>query len=55
MQPYEGLEYCAGQAYENLTARELPVADFEYADTQGRIFNEDLAIIKHPALAFLAW
>jgi len=54
-QQYEGLEYCAGQAYENLTGREMPVEDFEYADTQGEMFNEDLAIIKHPALAFLAW
>ena len=55
MQQYDGLEYCAGQAYENLTGRDLPIEDIEYADTQGRIFNENLAVIKHPALAFLAW
>lgn len=55
MQPYEGLEYCAGQAYENLTGREMPLDDIEYADTGGQIFNEGLAVIKHPALAFLAW
>ncbi|MGI9232238.1 MAG: DUF4240 domain-containing protein [Woeseiaceae bacterium] len=55
MQQYEGLEYCAGQAYENLTGRDMPADDFEYADTQGRIFSENSAIIKHPALAFLAW
>ena len=55
MQPYEGLEYCAGEAYESLTGREIPPENFEYADTQGRIFNENLAIIKHPGLAFMAW
>ena len=55
VQSYEGLEYCAGQAYENLTGRELPLDDVEYADTQGRIFNENLAVIKHPGLAYLGW
>lgn len=55
MQPYEGLEYCAGEAYENLAGREMPVDSLEYADTRGRIFNESLAIIRHPGLAFLAW
>jgi hypothetical protein len=54
-QPYEGLEYCAGQAYENLTGREMPVEDLEYSDTEGQMFNENLAVIRHPALAFLAW
>lgn len=55
LQPYEGLEYCAGQAYESLTGREMPVEDLEYTDTRGSIFNDNLAIIKHPGLAFLAW
>ncbi|MBT8108719.1 MAG: DUF4240 domain-containing protein [Gammaproteobacteria bacterium] len=55
MQPYEGLGYCAGQAYENLAGRAMPVEDIEYFDTRGHLFNENLAIIKHPGLAFLAW
>lgn len=55
MQPYEGLEYCAGEAYERLTRKELPLDGVEYADTSGRIFNENLAIIKHPGLALFAW
>lgn len=55
VQPYEGLEYCAGEAYERLTRRELPLEDVEYTDTSGRIFSENFAVIKHPGLAFLAW
>ena len=55
MQPYEGLEYCAGQAYENLTGREMPVDDLVYSETRGQIFDENLAVIRHPGLAFLAW
>lgn len=55
MVQYEGLEYCAAQAYENLTGREMPMEEFEYSDTGGRLFNENLAVIKYPELAFLAW
>jgi hypothetical protein len=55
LQPYEGLEYCAGQAHENLSGRELPHEDLAFADTGGTLFNENLAIIRHPELAFLAW
>ena len=55
IQPYEGLEYCAGEAYERLTKKDLPLEDVEYTDTGGRSFNENLAVLKHPGLAFLAW
>lgn len=55
MQPYEGLEYCAGEAYERLTRGELPLEGVEYTDTGGRVFNENFAVLKHPGLAFLAW
>ena len=54
-QPYEGLEYSASEAYENLARNELPMDDISYSDTRGEIFNENLAVIKHPGLAFLAW
>lgn len=54
-EPYEGLEYCAGEAYERITGKELPLIDVEYTDTGGHIFNENLALLKHPCLAFLAW
>lgn len=55
VQPYEGLEYCAGEAYEGLTRKELPLDGVQYTDTSGRIFNENLAVLKYPGLAFLAW
>lgn len=55
MQPYEDLEYCARQAYENLSGREPPTGDFEFSETQEPILNESLAVVRHPALAFLAW
>ncbi|MEM9335596.1 MAG: DUF4240 domain-containing protein [Pseudomonadota bacterium] len=55
IQPYEGLEYCAGDAYKNLSGRDMPAEDMQYSDTGGRIFNENLATLKHPGLAFFAW
>ncbi|MEM1262970.1 MAG: DUF4240 domain-containing protein [Pseudomonadota bacterium] len=55
LQTYEGLEYCADKAYQHLTGRELPFDRFEYTDTGGRQFNEHLAVLKHPELAFFAW
>ncbi len=57
--PYEGFESCAIEAYENLTKRPMPsepLPDIEdYEGTRGKLFNEGLAFVKHPELAFLAW
>ena len=55
MQPYEGLEYAASEAYQNLAGKEMPKDDIEYSDTGGRIFNEGLTFIRYPEMAFLAW
>ena len=55
VQPYEGLEYCADQAYRNLTGRDMPTEDMIYSDTSGRMFNESLTVLKYPELALLAW
>lgn len=54
-QQYEGLQYCANNAYENLNGHELPSDDVGYEDTRGVIFNENLAVLKYPELALLAW
>lgn len=54
-QQYEGLQYCASDAYKNLNGRDMPVSDIELAATQGKLFNEGLAFLKHPELALLAW
>ena len=55
MQNYEGLQYCAADAYKNLNGRDIPPPEFEYFETRGKKFNEGLAVLKYPELAFLAW
>ena len=54
-QQYEGLQYCAGEAYKQLSGRDMPADDIEFTDTRGTPFNEGLALLKHPELALLAW
>jgi len=52
---YEGLSYCAYEAYQNKLGRELPNRnDILYGD-EGRMFSEGLAFIRYPELALLAW
>lgn len=55
LQEYEGLQYCAADAYKNLNGRDIPAADIEYAGLDDAVFNENYAILKYPELAFLAW
>jgi len=52
---YEGLQYCAAEAYQNLNGRDIPVVDIEYSGQADAIFDENLAFLKFPELAFLAW
>ena len=55
LQQYEGLGYCASDAYKNLTGKEMPNEDIVYEDTRGEIFSESFAVARYPELAFLAW
>jgi len=52
---YEGLQYCAGEAYKNLNGRDIPAVDIENAGLDDAIFVENIAFLKYPELAFLAW
>ncbi len=52
---YEGLQYCAAEAYRNLNGRDIPAADSEYSGLDDTIFKENLAFLKYPELALLAW
>ncbi|MGI9204949.1 MAG: DUF4240 domain-containing protein [Woeseiaceae bacterium] len=52
---YEGLQYCAGDAYKNLNGREIPATDIEYPELDDTVFNENYACLKYPEMAFLAW
>jgi len=55
LERYEGLSYCAIEAYENKTGHFPPQQDdIKYPDP-GQIFNESTAIFKYPGLALLAW
>lgn len=54
-QQYEGLQYCAADAYKNLNGRDIPPHNYEFSDTGGQLFNEKMAFLKYPELAFLAW
>lgn len=52
---YEGLTYCAYEAYQSKSGRELPsYSDIIYT-SEGRIFNESLVALRYPELVFLAW
>jgi Protein of unknown function (DUF4240) len=52
---YEGIGYCAFNAYQSKTGGNLP----EYQDIQyssgGKIFKEGEAFFRYPELALLAW
>lgn len=55
IQNYEGLSYCALEAYENKIGGLLPQSDdIKYPDP-GKIFDNGTAFIKYPGLALLAW
>jgi hypothetical protein len=51
---YEGMAYCAMEAYQEKTGNSLPHHDIEYAEG-GNIFSESNAFLKYPELALLAW
>lgn len=55
LEQYEGLQYCATEAYKNLNGRDIPVADIEYSGLDDAVFDENFAFLKYPELAFLAW
>lgn len=55
LENYEGLAYCAYQAYLNKTGRDIPQRDdIQYADA-GQVFKEGEAFLRYPELALLAW
>lgn len=52
---YEGFGYCAFNAYQSMTGRNLPEhQDIEYTQG-GQIFKEGEAFFRYPELALLAW
>lgn len=52
---YEGLAYCAAEAYEKKTGQSLQnYDDIRYPDA-GVMFNEIKSFLKYPELALLAW
>ena len=55
LQPYEGLQYCARDAYRELAQKDMPDNVAELRDTAGKPFNEGLAMLKYPELVLLAW
>lgn len=55
MQDYEGLAYCANEAYELKTGKDFtPHDDIRY-DDPGKIFKEGEAFARYPELALLPW
>jgi hypothetical protein len=52
---YEGLAYCAANAYSQKTGKEIPLADDIPSRDPGTAFDEGAAILKYPDLALLAW
>lgn len=52
---YEGLAYCAYQAYQNKTGQEMPNKDDIQYEDGGQIFKEGEAFFRYPELALLAW
>jgi hypothetical protein len=55
MQDYEGLAYCACDAYELKTGKDFTQHDDIRYDDPGKIFKEGEAIARYPELALLAW
>ncbi|MBN8790143.1 MAG: DUF4240 domain-containing protein [Terrimonas sp.] len=52
---YEGIAYCAYEAYQQKTGLDIPQRqDIQYADG-GKMFKEDEAFLRYPELALLAW
>lgn len=52
---YEGIAYCAYNAYSEKTSKEIPQnKDIEFADG-GQMFKEGEAFLRYPELALLAW
>ncbi|MGC4039042.1 MAG: DUF4240 domain-containing protein [Chitinophagaceae bacterium] len=52
---YEGIAYCAYQAYQQKTGLDIPQKqDIQYADP-GQKFKEGEAFLRYPELALLAW
>lgn len=52
---YEGLAYCAYQAYQNKTGQDIPNRDDIRYEDGGRMFKEGEAFFRYPELALLAW
>lgn len=55
MENYEGIAYCAYQAYENKTGSEIPQRDDIQYPEAGQVFKEGEAFLRYPELALLAW
>lgn len=55
MEHYEGIAYCAYEAYEQKTGLSLPQKDDIHYAAPGPIFKESEALLRYPELALLAW
>jgi hypothetical protein len=52
---YEGIAYCAYDAYQQKTGLDIPQRqDIQYSDG-GQMFKEGEAFLRYPELALLAW
>lgn len=52
---YEGIAYCAYEAYQKKTGQDLPQRhDIQYNEG-GHMFKEGEAFLRYPELALLAW
>ena len=55
VESYEGIAYCASEAYQRKTNTDIPlVTDIPYKDG-GIMFRETESFLKYPELALLAW
>jgi hypothetical protein len=52
---YEGLGYCAYDAYQIKMGHEFPEKELLPYDDPGRKFSEGKAVLRYPELALLAW
>jgi hypothetical protein len=52
---YEGLSYCAYEAYQNKTGLDIPQRNDNNYTPSGQIFKEGEAFLRYPELALLAW
>jgi Protein of unknown function (DUF4240) len=52
---YEGIAYCAFDAYQQKNSSDLPQTDDITFKDGGEMFKETVSILRYPELALLAW